>query len=201
MITPVPEEDDRQIRLKGIETAVRNLLRAIGEEPERDGLKETPTRVAKSFINELCAGYAIEPITLLKTFEEERYSGIVLVKDIPLVSLCEHHLLPFYGKCHIAYIPEGRVVGLSKLARVVEAYARRLQVQERLTTQIADCLMTGLKAKGVLVTIAAEHSCMAIRGVSKVGAVTVTAEIRGIFKEDASAKAEVYQLLKEDTKL
>lgn len=181
-----------------IEGAIETLLRAIGEDPERDGLKETPGRVARSFMNDLCSGYEIDPFEYLKTFEGESYGGIVLVKDIPVVSFCEHHLLIFKGHCHCAYIPDGRIVGLSKIARVVDAYARRLQVQERLTTQIADCLSDGLKAKGVLVTIAAEHSCMAIRGVQKAGALTVTSEIRGLFKDDAAAKAEVFQLLQEN---
>lgn len=194
------EELEISGKIAAIQASVHALLTAIGEDPNRDGLKETPNRVAKSFLNELCSGYKIDPTTLFKTFEPDGYQGIILVKDIPLTSLCEHHLLVFSGHCHVAYIPNGKVIGLSKIARVVDVFARRLQVQERLTNQIADCLMQGLDAKGVLVIIAAEHSCMAIRGVAKVGAVTVTAEIRGIFATDPSVKNEAYQLLKEDIK-
>jgi GTP cyclohydrolase I len=188
----------RRGNLVAIELAIRNVLSAIGEDPDRPGLRETPGRVAKSFLDDLCTGYEINPLDVLKTFEDESYGGIVLVRDIPFVSLCEHHLLIFSGVCHCAYIPNGKIVGLSKIGRVVDAYARRLQVQERLTKEIADCLHKGLDARGVLVTIAAEHTCMSIRGVEKAGALTVTSEIRGLFKTDASAKAEVFQLLNEN---
>jgi GTP cyclohydrolase I len=194
------EEEALDIRMKSIETSVRNLLRAVGEDPERDGLKETPHRVAKTFIHELCSGYAIKPETLLKTFEPVGYGGIVLVKDISFVTLCEHHLLPFSGLCHVAYIPKKRVVGLSKIVRVVDAFARRLQVQERLTTQIANCIERGLRAQAVLVIVSAEHSCMAFRGVNKANSLTVTSELRGLFKDKPEARAEVYQLLKEERK-
>lgn len=186
---------------KIIEGSIYDILEAIGEDPERDGLKETPARVAKSYLEDFCRGYEENPLDFLKTFDNHSYSGIVLLKDIEFTSLCEHHLLVFQGHVHVAYIPsENRIVGLSKIGRVVEAYARRLQVQERLTSQIADCLDKGLKPKGVLVTIAAEHSCMSIRGIQKAGSLTVTSEIRGLFQKDASAKAEVFQLLRENLK-
>ena len=180
--------------------AINVILEEIGEDPTRDGLLETPARVARAMIDDLFSGYKIkDPKTLLKTFANPTYKGIVLLKNCPLVSTCEHHLLTFEGVCHVAYIPGRRIVGLSKIARVVDAYARRLQVQERLTQQIADCINDGLKAKGVLVTIAASHSCMVIRGVEKPGTITVTSEVRGVFARDSSAKAEVFQLLKEDS--
>lgn len=178
------------------EHAVVALLTALGEDPTRPGLLETPRRVASAFLNDLCSGYKIEPASFLeKTFPSDGYDGIVLVRDIPIISSCEHHLLPFTGICHCAYIPNGRIVGLSKFARVVDAFARRLQVQERLTHQIADCLEAALKPQGLLVTISAEHSCMVIRGVQKAGTKTVTSEIRGVFREDGSARTEVFQLL------
>lgn len=178
------------------ERAVKELLLALGEDVKREGLRETPRRVASAFITDLCSGYKQNPATFLKkTFPADGYEGIVLVRDIPIISSCEHHLLPFTGICHCAYIPNGRIVGLSKFARVVDAFSRRLQVQERLNHQIADCIEDALKPQGLLVTISAEHSCMVIRGVQKAGTKTVTSEIRGVFRTDASARAEVFQLL------
>jgi GTP cyclohydrolase IA len=174
------------------EAAVRLLLEALGEDPDRDGLLETPKRVAKMW-SEVLAGYIEAPEEhLAKTFEVG-YNELVLVRDIPFTSLCEHHMLPFIGHAHVAYLPgpDGRVVGLSKLARVVEGFARRLQVQERLNDQVADAVAKELGAEGVCVVMRAEHYCMAMRGVRKAGASTVTMSTRGIYRSDRVARAEV----------
>lgn len=175
--------------------AVRELLIAIGEDPEREGLQETPSRVARAW-NELGAGYDADVSEILGTTFDIDHEEMVLVKDIRLVSMCEHHMLPFTGLAHIGYIPsaEGQVTGLSKLARLVEAYARRLQVQERLTTQIAEALVTHLKARGVIVVIAAEHTCMTMRGVRKPGSQTVTSAVRGQLRDPAT-RAEAMALI------
>lgn len=181
---------------KKIEHAVRLILEAIGEDPDREGLKETPARVARMY-SEIFQGLREDPeIHLEKTFSEE-HNEMVIVKDIPLYSVCEHHLLPFYGRAHVAYIPRrGNVTGLSKLARVVDGYARRPQLQERLTSQIADSIMNRLKAYGVLVVIEAEHMCMTFRGVKKPGSKTVTSAVRGSFQKDEATRAEAFSLIK-----
>ena len=178
-----------------IAAAVREILAAIGEDPDRDGLLDTPERVARAW-GELVGGYGRDAEELLGTTFDIAHDEMVLVKDIEVVSLCEHHLLPFTGVAHVAYIPsaDGRVTGLSKLARLVELYARRLQVQERLTTQIADALVEHLGARGVIVVIEAEHSCMTMRGVRKPGSSTVTSAVRGQLR-DAATRAEAMSLI------
>ncbi len=178
-----------------IETAVRMILEAIGEDPQREGLLDTPRRVAEAYA-EMCAGMRDNVERHLQVFFQEDHDELVLVRDIPFYSLCEHHLLPFFGKAHIAYIPSGgRVTGLSKLARVVEAYARRLQMQERMTAQIADTLMEHLKPQGVAVVLEAEHLCMSMRGIAKPGAKTVTSAVRGVVRRDPKTRAEVLALI------
>ena len=182
------------VDLPRIEKAVREILIAIGENPDREGLARTPNRVARLYV-ELMAGLRIDPREHLKTVFHERYQEVVLLRDIEFNSLCEHHLLPFTGKAHVAYLPDGKVVGLSKLARLVEGYARRPQVQERLTTQIADALMDELNPIGAAVVIEAVHTCMTIRGVKKHGSTMVTSELRGIFKENPASRAEILSLM------
>jgi len=181
---------------KKIEKAVRDILSAIGDDPKREDLIDTPRRVADMY-EEIFSGIKMDPEKELEVILGEKHNEIVLLKSIPLYSVCEHHLLPFTGKVHIAYIPKsGRVTGLSKLARVVEIYSKRLQVQERLTTQIADIIMQKLKPLGVLVVIEAEHLCMSMRGVKKPGAVTVTSAVRGVFKENAKTRQEALFLIR-----
>ncbi len=174
-----------------VEAAVRELLEAVGEDVDRDGLVRTPERVARMYA-EVLSGMHEDPTDHLTVTFAEDHDEMVMVRDIPFASLCEHHLVPFNGRAHVAYIPcaDGRITGLSKLARLVEGYARRLQVQERMTTQIADALMTALTPWGVLVVIEAEHLCMSIRGVKKPGTTTVTSAVRGVFKDDPRARAE-----------
>ena len=167
---------------KKIEKAVRDILEAIGEDPNREGLKDTPERVARMY-EELTSGYGEDGAAQLQKVFDESGSELVIEKDIAFSSTCEHHLMPFFGKVHIAYIPNGKVVGLSKLARVVDIYAKRLQLQERLGAQIADEIFHELKPKGVLVVIEAEHTCMTARGVKKVGSKTVSYAARGDFPE------------------
>jgi len=178
------------------EAAVRELLIAVGEDPDRPGLQDTPARVARAYA-ETFAGIWQDPGEILATTFDEDHDELVLVKDIPMYSTCEHHLVPFHGLAHIGYIPgeDGRVTGLSKLARLVEVYARRPQVQERMTSQIADALADVLKPRGVLVVIEAEHLCMAMRGVRKPGSRTVTSAVRGIFRDNASTRAEAMSLV------
>ncbi len=177
-----------------IEKAVREILLAVGEDPDREGLVKTPNRVARAY-GELLAGLQDDPRRHLKTVFNERYDEVVLLRDIEFHSLCEHHLLPFTGRAHLAYLPDGKVVGLSKLARLVEGFAPRPQVQERLTTQIADALMEELSPSGVAVVLEASHTCMTIRGASKPGSTMVTSALRGIFKDNASSRAEVLALI------
>lgn len=177
-----------------IERAVREILAAIGENPDRDGLLETPARVARMYA-ELFGGLHEDPRRHLKKFFDEKYDEIVLVRDISFNSMCEHHLLPFMGKAHIGYLPNGRVIGLSKLARVVEVVARRPQVQERMTETIADLLVEELAAKGVAVVIEASHSCMTIRGVRKPDSWCVTSAMRGIFRSHLSSRSEIMTLI------
>jgi GTP cyclohydrolase I len=187
----VPPEPDRPIDRGRIERAVREILLAIGEDPERDGLVRTPARVADMFA-EIFAGVHEDPAEHLTVRFDADHDEMVMVRDIPLYSSCEHHLVPFVGKAHVAYIPgdDGRITGLSKLARLVDGFARRPQVQERLTTQIADSLDEVLSPKGVLVVIEAEHLCMSMRGVRKPGSLTVTSAVRGLFKTNAATRAE-----------
>ncbi len=177
-----------------IERAVREILLAVGEDPDREGLLKTPNRVARAY-GELMAGLQEDPRRHLSTVFHERYDEIVLLRDIEFHSLCEHHLLPFTGRAHLAYLPDGKVVGLSKLARLVEGFARRPQVQERLTTQIADALMDELSPTGVAVVIEASHTCMTIRGAAKPGSTMVTSALRGVFKKDPSSRSEVLALI------
>lgn len=177
-----------------IKQAVAMLIEAIGEDPKREGLIETPERVAKMY-EEIFGGYGDEAeLHLAKTFTSG-INGIVLERDIPFFSTCEHHIMPFFGVVHIAYIPQGRVVGLSKLARTVDVYAKRLQLQEKLTGQIAEAVMRELNTRGVMVIIEAEHTCMTMRGVKKVGVKTMTAVALGEFERDRGLKDEVYCLL------
>ncbi len=178
-----------------IEAAVRLILEAIGEEPDRDGLRETPSRVARAYA-ELCWGVGRSPTEELDKFFESETDEMVVVRDIPFYSLCEHHLLPFHGRAHVAYIPsEGRITGLSKLARAVEIASRRPQVQERLTAEVADAIMAAMRPQGVLVCVEAEHLCMTMRGVRKPGTVAVTSAVRGAFLEDPATRAEAFSLL------
>jgi len=177
-----------------IERAVREILSAVGEDPDREGLRETPGRVARMYA-ELFSGLHDEPRRHLRKFFTEKYDEIVLVRDISFNSTCEHHLLPFWGKTHIGYIPSGRVIGLSKLARVVESLARRPQVQERMTEEIANLLVDELGAKGVAVVVEATHSCMTIRGVRKPGSVCVTSAMKGLFRTNQASRSEVMQLI------
>lgn len=179
-----------------IEKAVREILFAIGEDPDREGLIETPKRVAAMY-EEIFSGIEDDPTRHLKVFSENDNDEIVVVRDIPLYSMCEHHLLPFIGKAHIAYIPSGgKVIGLSKLARIVDLYAKRPQLQERLTSQIADFLDTELQPLGIAVVIEAQHLCMTMRGARAAGAMTQTSALRGIAKKDARTRAEIMALLK-----
>jgi GTP cyclohydrolase IA len=178
------------------EKAVRELLWAIGENPERQGLLDTPARVARAY-KEMFAGLYVNPDDVLNTTFDEQHDELVLVKSIPMYSTCEHHLVAFHGVAHVGYIPgaDGRVTGLSKLARVVDLYAKRPQVQERLTGQVADALMRKLDPRGVIVVIEAEHLCMAMRGVRKPGATTTTSAVRGQFKTDSTLRAEALDLI------
>jgi len=191
-------EDARAaIDVDRIERAVREILIALGEDPERDGLLRTPRRVAEMYA-EICSGLHDDPSKhLVVTFEAE-HDEMVMVRDIPLYSICEHHLAPFHGQAHVAYIPneDGRITGLSKLARLVDGFAKRPQVQERLTTQIADALMERLQPRGAFVMIEAEHLCMSMRGVRKPGSLTVTSAVRGSFKDNAATRSEAMALLR-----
>ncbi len=177
-----------------IERAVREILIAVGENPDREGLLKTPNRVARAY-GELMAGLREDPKLHLRTVFHERYDEVVLLRDIEFNSLCEHHLLPFTGRAHVAYLPDGKVVGLSKLARLVDGFARRPQVQERLTTQIADALIEELNPIGAACVIEATHTCMTIRGARKPGSVMVTSALRGIFKENPSSREEILTLM------
>lgn len=179
-----------------IEAAVREILLAVGEDPDRDGLVDTPSRVARMY-EEVLAGMDRDGDEHLKVTFDADHDEMVMVRDIPMVSLCEHHMVPFIGKAHIAYIPgkDGRITGLSKLARLAEVFARRLQVQERLTVQIADALERELEPRGVLVVIEAEHMCMSMRGVRKPGSTTVTSAVRGLFRENVATRAEAMNFI------
>ncbi|MFR9806213.1 GTP cyclohydrolase I FolE [Pseudonocardia sp. RS010] len=179
------------------EAAVRELLMALGEDPDREGLRDTPGRVARAY-EEIFAGLYVDPATVLERTFDEGHGELVLVKDIPLYSTCEHHLVPFHGVAHVGYIPsvEGRVTGLSKIARVVDLYAKRPQVQERLTGQVADALVRKLDPRGVIVVIDAEHLCMAMRGIRKPGSRTTTSAVRGLFQTSPSSRAEALSLIR-----
>jgi GTP cyclohydrolase I len=188
--TPVEQAVD----LGRIEKAVREILIAIGEDPDRDGLQRTPARVARAYA-ELFAGLRVEPADVLTTTFEADHEELVLVRDIEVQSMCEHHLLPFIGKAHVAYLPSGKVVGLSKIARVVEVLSRRPQVQERMTQTLADLFVRELQPRGVAVILEATHTCMTIRGIHKPGSVTTTSAMRGIFKENALTRGELLSLV------
>ncbi len=178
-----------------IEAAFRLILEALGEDPDREGLAQTPQRVARMY-EEIFSGMNSNPQDYLNVSFTEFHDELILVKDIPIYSMCEHHFLPFYGMAHVAYIPKGgKVVGISKLARVVESYARRPQLQERLTSQIADCIYTTLQPFGVGVVIQAEHMCMTMRGIKKPGSQTVTSAVRGIFETRAETRSELFSLI------
>jgi GTP cyclohydrolase I len=183
------------VDLDAIAGAVRTILEAVGEDPDREGLVDTPRRVARMYA-EVFGGLHEDASAVVETvFEDEEHHEIVMVKDIPFYSMCEHHLIPFHGRAHVAYTPRGTLTGLSKLARLVDTFARRPQMQERLTTQVADTLMETLKPYGVMVVIEAEHLCMSMRGVKKPGSMTVTSAVRGGFREDAAVRSEAMSLL------
>ena len=201
MVQPISTDDDglarRPYDAKRAEDAVRELLAAIGEDPDRDGLKDTPARVARAYA-EMFAGLWQRPEDVLTTTFDLGHEELILVRDIEMYSCCEHHLVPFHGLAHIGYIPapEGRITGLSKLARLVDVYAKRPQVQERLTTQVADSLMRILEPQGAIVVIEAEHLCMTMRGVRKPGSRTITSAVRGTLK-NATTRAEAMSLIME----
>lgn len=187
-------EKTASVDLPRIEQAVREILAAVGEDPNREGLHDTPRRVARMYA-ELFSGLHLDPGRHLKRVFVEEYDELVLVRDIAFNSMCEHHLLPFIGKAHVGYLPNGKVAGLSKLARVVDEVSRRPQVQERMTHTIADLMHHELDAKGVVVVLEAEHTCMSIRGVKKPGSVTITSAVRGLFLTNQSSRAEVMSLI------
>jgi GTP cyclohydrolase I len=190
------EESPSGVDIARLEKAVREILYAIGEDPDRDGLARTPHRVAEMYA-EICSGLHEDPAQHLIVTFEANHDEMVLVRDIALYSLCEHHLAPFHGRAHVAYIPgdDGRITGLSKLARLVDGFAKRPQVQERLTTQIADAIVEILQPRGAFVMIEAEHLCMSMRGVRKPGTLTLTSAVRGLFKDSAATRAEVMSLI------
>ena len=177
-----------------IKKAVREILLAVGEDVDREGLRETPDRVARMYA-ELLGGMREEPEKHLRSVFTENYEEIVLLRNIPFYSICEHHMMPFIGSAHVAYLPSGSVLGVSKLARIVDCFARRLQTQERLTYQIADFIMSSLKSQGVAVVLEASHSCMTIRGIKKPGSTMVTSALRGIFKRDPKSRSEIMSLM------
>jgi len=182
------------INAERIKKAVREILLAVGEDPNREGLRGTPERVARMY-GELLGGMREDPEKHVRSIFTEQYDEIVLLRDIPFYSICEHHIMPFIGSAHVAYLPTGAVLGVSKLARIVECFARRLQTQERLTFQIADFIMERLKPRGAAVVMEASHSCMTIRGIKKPGSVMVTSALRGIFRRDPKSRSEVLSLM------
>ena len=194
VVSQQADQLQRPVNKAAIEAAVRTILEAVGEDARRDGLLDTPARVARMY-EEMFAGLHLDAARHLETTFPEEYEEIVLVRDIPFTSMCEHHLLPFTGVAHVGYLPNGRVVGLSKLARVVEEVARRPQVQERMTQTVADMLEDKLGTKGAAVVIESEHSCMALRGVRKSGTLTVTSSLRGIFRTSPASRAEILSLI------
>lgn len=183
-----------KVDLPRIESAVREILAAVGEDPDREGLLETPARVARMYA-EMFSGLKTDPRIHLQKVFTEKYDEVVLVRDIDFCSMCEHHLLPFTGKAHVGYLPDGKVVGLSKLARVVEEVARRPQVQERMTEVIADLIESELSARGVAVVLEASHSCMTIRGIRRPGSLCMTSAMRGVFRDDPSSRTEILGLI------
>jgi GTP cyclohydrolase I len=189
------KKKSKKVDIEKIEKAVKEILIAVGEDTKREGIKRTPERVAKMYI-ELLGGMHEDPTIHLKSVFTENYEEIVLLRDIPFYSICEHHLMPFIGSAHVAYLPSGMILGVSKLARIVDCFARRLQTQERLTFQIADFIMDRLKPHGVTVVLEASHSCMTIRGIKKPGSVMVTSALRGIFKKDPRSRNEVLSLMR-----
>jgi GTP cyclohydrolase I len=191
------QEPERKVDLERIEKAVGEILIAVGEDPNREGLRDTPARVARMY-QELLAGMSHDPKDHITSVFHEDYDEVVLLRDIPFYSVCEHHMMPFIGKAHIAYLPDGKVLGISKLARILDCFARRLQVQERMTSQIADFLMESLMPKGVAVVIEASHSCMTIRGIKKPGSAMITSALRGIFIRDPKSRSEVLGLMNID---
>lgn len=193
-MTSETESPEPTVDLDRIEKAVREILTAVGEDPEREGLLETPARVARMYA-EMFQGLTLDPGRHLKRVFAETYDDMVLVRDISFNSMCEHHLLPFMGVAHVGYVPNGKVAGLSKLARVVEEVSRRPQVQERMTHQIADLMSTELDAKGVIVVLEATHSCMSIRGIKKPGSLTITSAVRGLMRTNESTRSEAMQLI------
>ncbi len=184
-----------KVDLAAIEEAVKVILTAVGEDPDRPGLVQTPRRVAKMY-EEMFSGLYVDPARHLKVVFPEEYDEMVLIRDIRFTSMCEHHLLPFYGVAHVAYIPNGKVTGLSKIARVVEEVSRRPQVQERMTQSIAEMISEHLSTSGVAVVVSAEHSCMSIRGIKKPGSTTVTSALRGLFKTNQATRVEFMSLIK-----
>jgi GTP cyclohydrolase I len=188
------ESQSDRVDIERIQKAVHEILLAVGENPDREGLRETPRRVANMY-SELLAGMREDIGDHLKSIFHEKYDEIVLLRDIPFYSICEHHMMPFIGTANVAYLPDGKVLGVSKLARIVDHFARRLQVQERLTAQVADFLMDNLKPKGVAVVLDASHSCMTIRGIRKPGSEMVTSALRGLFKTDPRSRSEVLSLM------
>ena len=194
--TTAVEAATSHVDLPRAEAAIREYLFAIGEDPDREGLRATPERVARA-AEEIYAGLHVDPAQVLSTTFDENHDELVLVKDIPLYSTCEHHLVPWHGKAAVGYLPgdDGRITGLSKLARLVDLYARRPQVQERLTSQVADAVERALEPRGVIVVVEAEHLCMAMRGVRKPGAVTTTSAVRGIFQSQDRTRAEAMSLI------
>jgi GTP cyclohydrolase I len=188
------QEISKPVDAERIERAVREILLAVGEDPDREGLKATPRRVANMYA-ELLEGMQHEPSEHLRSIFHEKYDEVVLLRDIPFFSICEHHMMPFIGTANVAYLPDGKVLGVSKIARIVDCFAKRLQVQERLTAQVADFLMDNLKPKGVAVVIEASHSCMTIRGIRKPNSEMVTSALRGLFKSDPRSRAEVLGLM------
>jgi len=188
------DKEKNGVDIERIEKAVREILLAVGEDVEREGLKGTPGRVAAMY-SELLSGMQEMPEKHIKSVFTENYDEIVLLRDIPFYSICEHHLMPFIGSAHVAYLPCGTVLGVSKLARIVDCFAHRLQLQERLTNQIVDFLMNNLKPKGAAVVLEASHSCMTIRGIKKPGSLMVTSALRGIFKKDPRSRNEIISLM------
>lgn len=187
---------DRLVPTQGtVEQAIKTLLLHIGEDPERNGVKDTPLRVSRA-LREMTQGYQEDPKEILSRVFEETYDEVVVVKDIPFASLCEHHMLPFVGTADIGYLPDGKVVGLSKLARLVDCFAKRLQIQEKMTRQIADAIKEHLNAKGVAVVVRATHECMACRGVRKPGVIMVTSVMLGVFRDKPEARQEFLNLCK-----
>ncbi len=191
---PVSTPENTTVDHARIENAVREILAAVGEDPNREGLLETPARVARMYA-EMFSGLHRDPRAHLQKVFTEKYDEVVLIKDITFCSMCEHHLLPFSGKAHVGYLPDGKVVGLSKLARVVEEVARRPQVQERMTEHIAELVESELGARGVAVVLEASHSCMTIRGIRKPGSMCLTSAMRGVFRDNLSSRAEILGLI------